>query len=74
MSAAEILDQLPRLNPAELEAIYRRAAELHQVQAVEASPELIAAIDEGDASLEKEGGVTIGEARRIAASWNTKPT
>jgi hypothetical protein len=71
MSATEILDELPRLTPAELEIIYRRAMELHQGQTLEASPELLSAIDAADESS-NEGGVSVGEARRIAGSWNTK--
>ena len=72
MSATEILDELPRLTPAELEIIYRRAAELHQGHIVEASPELLAAIDAADKSFAEEGGVSVDEARRTVASWNTK--
>lgn len=72
MSATEILDELPRLTPAELEIIYRRAVELHRGQGMEATPELLAAIDEADSSFAKEGGVNLAEARRIVASWNTK--
>lgn len=72
MSATEILAELPKLNPAELETIYRRAVELHQGQMVEASPELLAAIDEADGVFAKEGGVSVDEARRIATLWNTK--
>ncbi|PYJ54949.1 MAG: hypothetical protein DME82_09110 [Verrucomicrobia bacterium] len=72
MSATEILDELPKLTPAELETVYRRAVELHQGRTVEASPELLAAIDAADESFAKEGGVSLDEARRIAASWNTK--
>jgi hypothetical protein len=66
VSATEILDELPRLTPAELEIVYRRAMELHQTQTLEASPQLLAAIDAADE------GVGIDEARRIAGSWNTK--
>ena len=72
MSAKEILEELPRLTVAELEMIYRRAAELHQGQTLQGTPELIAAIDGADESFAKEGGVSIDEARRIVASWNTK--
>ena len=72
MSATEILDEQPKLTPAELETVYRRAVELHQGRTVEASPELLAAIDAADESFAKEGGVSLDEARRIAASWNTK--
>jgi hypothetical protein len=70
MSATEILDELPNLSPAELEIVYRRAVELHRGQTLEASPELLSAIDAADES--NEGGVSVGEARRIAGSWNTK--
>jgi hypothetical protein len=72
LSATEILNELPKLTPAELEIIYRRAVELYQGQAIEASPELLAAIDAADESVAKEGGVSVDEARRIVASWNTK--
>lgn len=72
MSATEILDELPKLSLPELEAVYRRAVELHRGQTVEASPELLAAIDEADEGFATEGGVSVEEARRIAASWNTK--
>ena len=70
MSATEILEELPRLTPAELETVYRRAMELHQGQTLEASPQLLAAIDAADQSADE--GVSIGEARRIVGSWNTK--
>jgi hypothetical protein len=71
MSATEILEELPRLTPAELEIIYRRAMELHQGQTLEASPELLTAIDAADEAA-NEDGVSVGEARDIVASWNTK--
>ena len=72
MSATEILDELPKLNAAELETIYRRAVELHQGKTLVASRELLAAIDEADETFAKEGGVSVDEARRTVASWNTK--
>ena len=61
MSAAEILAELPNLNAAELESIYRWAAELHREHAVEASPELLTAIDEADKAFpcRKSRGVTM---------------
>jgi hypothetical protein len=71
MSVSEILEELPKLTLAELEIIYRRAAELHQGYTVEASPELLAAIDDADESFAK-GGVSTDDARRIVASWNMK--
>jgi hypothetical protein len=72
MSAAEIVAELRKLTPEELEIVYRRAVELHQEQLLEASPELIAAIDEADESFAKELGVSVDQARRIVGSWNTK--
>lgn len=72
MSTTEILDELPKLTPADLELIYRRAVELHQCQEMAASPELLAAIDEAGKSFAEEGGVYLAEARRIVESWNTK--
>jgi len=62
MSAAEILEELPKLTPSELEMVYARAAEL-QLQTV---------LDEADAAFEKEGGVSLSEARRVVDSWTTK--
>ena len=62
MSAAEILEELPRLTSSELELIYARAAEL-QLQTV---------LDEADAAFKKEGGVSLSEARRVVDSWITK--
>jgi hypothetical protein len=53
MSAAEILEELPKLTPSELEMVYARAAEL-QLQTV---------LDEADAAFEKDGGVSLAEAR-----------
>ena len=62
MSTSEILAELPKLPPAELELIYSRAAEL-QLQAV---------LDEADAAFEEDGGVSLADARRIVDSWTTK--
>jgi hypothetical protein len=72
MSATEIVEELRKLTPEELEIVYRRAVELHQERRLEASPELIAAIDEADESFTKEPGVSVDQARRIVGSWNTK--
>ena len=54
MSAAEILEELPNLTPTELEMVSARPAEL-QLQAV---------FDESEAVFEKDGGVSLSEARR----------
>lgn len=72
MSVTDILAELPKLNAAELESIYRRAVELHRERAVSASPQLLAAIDEADEATAEEDGISIEEARGIVASWNIK--
>ncbi len=72
MSTEEILEELPKLGPEELIAICRRAIELQEGLSLEASPELLAAIDEADVSFAKEGGIELSEARRIVESWGTK--
>ena len=64
MSTTEILAQLPALPPDDLETIWQTAGQLLEGRSLTASPELLAAVDEADASWEKEGGVPIEDARR----------
>jgi len=71
MSAADILDELPKLSPEEIDIIFFRAADLRQ-HVIAASPELLSAIDEADASFEKEGGVPIEEIETMIKSWPSK--
>jgi hypothetical protein len=71
MSAAEILDELPKLSPEEIDLIFFRAADLRQ-HVIKASPELLAAIDEAEQSFEKEGGVPIEKVEAMLKSWPTK--
>ena len=72
MSTTQILAELPALPPDELEAIWQTAGQLLEGRVLSASPELLAAVDEADASWEKEGGVPVGEARRKLGSWPGK--
>lgn len=72
MSSTEIIAKLPALSPAELEAVWQRAGQLLEGRILSASPELLAAIDEADASWEREGGAGIEEARREINSWPGK--
>ncbi len=58
MSATEILNELPKLSPEEIDQIFFRAADLRQ-HVVGASPELLAAIEEADASFEKDDDISI---------------
>jgi hypothetical protein len=61
MSVAKILEELPRLTPSELEMVYARAAEF-QLQTV---------LDEADAVFERQGGVSLSEARRVVDQFKT---
>ena len=54
MSATEILDELPKLTPVELQRIQERILELEEAQEIEETPELLAAVDDGLRSLENE--------------------
>ncbi len=71
MSVADILAELPKLDPAELELVFERALELQQGTAFQASPELLQAIDEALA-IPEDQYIPIEEAFRIVESWNTK--
>jgi hypothetical protein len=71
MSAAEILNELPKLSAEDLDTIFYRAADLRQ-QVIPASPELLAAIDAADESFEKEGGIPIDDVEATVKSWPTK--
>jgi hypothetical protein len=68
MSTAEILAELPHLPPEAVEAIYHRAEELLQDHPMIVSPELLAAIDEADASPEAED-VPAEEVRKMISVW-----
>ena len=72
MSAAEILDELSKLTPVELQHIHERILELEEAQNVEETPELLAAVDEGLRSLESERTYTPDEARAKIAQWTSK--
>ena len=72
MSAAEILNELPKLTPVELRRVHERILELEESQEVEETPELLAAVDEGLRSLESERTYTLDEARTKIAQWTSK--
>ena len=72
MSTTQILAELPVLPPDELATIWQTAGQLLEGRALSASPELLAAVDEADASWEQEGGVPVEETRRKLGSWPCK--
>jgi len=74
MSATEILNELPKLTPVELQHIHERILELEEAQEVEETPALLAAVDEGVRSLESEQTYTPDEVRAKIAQWTSKST
>jgi hypothetical protein len=71
MSATEILSELSNLPVDELQEVWREASGLLEGKTISGSPELLSAIDEGDASFANEAPVTVKEAQQSARSWNT---
>jgi hypothetical protein len=72
MSALEILKELPKLTPVELQHIHERILELEEALEVEETPELLAAVDAGLRSLETERTYTADEARARIVQWTSK--
>jgi hypothetical protein len=60
------------LTPLELQRIHDRILELEEAQEIEETPELLAAIDEGQRSLETEPTYTLDDARLKIAQWASK--
>lgn len=71
MSTPEILEELPRLAREEREKIWERLEEI-ELEEMEATPEVLAAIEEGIRSAETEPGWTVEQVRGKIASWVTK--
>ena len=71
MSTTEILEELPRLAREEREKIWRRLEEI-ELEEMEETPEMLAAIDEGIRSAETEPGWTVEQVREKIALWVTK--
>ncbi len=64
MSVTEILDELPRLLPAEREKILHRIEDLDGVE----TPELLAAVDEADAASPRND-LTIEDVSQRVTQW-----
>jgi hypothetical protein len=71
MSVAEILAELPKLTPKQLDRVLKRTAELRKLPVLVPSPELLNAIAEADAEPE-ENCIDIDEVHRIMESWSSK--
>jgi predicted transcriptional regulator len=74
MSFTEIVEELRKLSPEELEAVQRTLDEVRQGrgQEIEETPEMRAAIDEGIRSAKEEPLIPIEEVIAEIKTWNTK--
>ena len=71
VSVTEIMEELPRLLPSELEKVSRYLEEL-QFIGKEETPDMLAAIDFGRCSIREGKTHTVEEARGFVAQWTTK--
>ncbi|MEM9300450.1 MAG: hypothetical protein AAGA64_18995 [Bacteroidota bacterium] len=72
VSVSEIVEELPKLDPEQLEKVYFQVSALIDVDEGVETPELLEAIDEAEASYENEGSIDAQEMCRLVKSW--KPT
>jgi hypothetical protein len=71
MSMTEILEELPRLGRLEREKVWQRLEEI-ELETVEETPEMLAAIDAGRCSIREGQAISIEHARNLIAQWTTK--
>ena len=71
VSVTEILEELPRLLPSELEKVSRYLSELEGIEKEE-TPDILAAIDSGRRSIREGKTLTVQEGRGLIAQWTTK--
>jgi transcription elongation GreA/GreB family factor len=71
MSFTELIQELHKLSPDELEAVQREIDEVRQAKDIEETPELLAAIDEGIRSAREEPLITLEELREEMRTWLT---
>jgi hypothetical protein len=69
MSLAEIIEELPKLTPEERRTIYQQIEKLDGEPEFEATPEMLAAIDEGTRSAQTEHMHTADEIKERIRQW-----
>ena len=69
MSLTEIIEQLPKLTLEERQAIYRRIEMLDGEPEFAATPEMLAAIEEGTRSAQTERMYTADEIKERIRQW-----
>ena len=67
----EILEELHRLARADRETVRQRLEAL-ELEEIEESPEMLAAIDAGRHSMQQGKGKSIAQARELLAQWTSK--
>jgi len=65
----EILVELEKLSPEELEIVQQKVDQLRELQDFEETPEMLAAIDEGLRSAREEPLFSIEEVREEMRKW-----
>ena len=74
VSAREILEELAKLSPVELQKVHQRILELEEEHTIAPSAEFNAAISEGLRSLEDEPTVRLQEASQKIPRWAGQPS
>jgi hypothetical protein len=72
MSFHELLEELHKLSPEELDSVQRALDEVRQTEEFVPTPEMSAAIEEARESLRKEGSIPIEDVIKEVESWSTK--
>ena len=72
MSLAQILGELPKLTPEERQQLFLRLQTLEGEPDMEATPEMLSAIDEAIQASERGQVFTLDEVRAQAQVWITK--
>jgi predicted transcriptional regulator len=71
MSFTELLQELPKLSPDELDQLRNTLDGMRQGEDIEETPELLAAIDEGIRSAEDGPMTTLEELRQEMLTWKS---
>jgi len=70
MSFTELIEELHKLSPEEVEMVRREIESLPNEKTFEETPEMSAAIDEGLRSLREEPTLTLEELRKEMQTWS----
>ena len=71
MSMAEIREELPRHGSVDRKKVWQCLEEI-ELEEIEETPEVLAAIDAGRRSIREGKATTVEQARKLIAQWTTK--